>query len=125
MCYTQSIANICIRNTCSDSISKFRATVITSLIVAVQFSNFPSHIRFLLQNLQQRNGRRVGRGGGEGVILLIYVALIIAAPKFIRSSKLGAGKRKGVEGGEGLYSAHKFLKSDMSKSHRHAAPRFR
>lgn len=82
----------------------------------MQFSNFPSHIRFLLHNLQQR----ATAGGREG-ILLIYVALIIAAPKFIRSSKLEASKRKGDEGNEGLYASHKFLKSDMSKSHRHAA----
>jgi len=58
----------------------------------VQFSDFSLHIRFLLDIPSGEKSE-----GGE--ILLIYVALIIALPKFIRSLKLGAGEGKEVDRG--------------------------
>lgn len=122
MLRAEHIVNICIRNTCSDNISKFRATVITSLIVAVQFSNFPSHIRFLLHNLQRRNSRgRKGWGGGEGDIANICGINNRGTKIHSKFETRSRQKERGWGGGKGLYASHKFLKSDTSKSHRHAA----
>lgn len=49
-----------------DNISKFRATVITSSHRRVQFSNFPSHIRFLLRRTSSGETEGGKRGVGKG-----------------------------------------------------------